>query len=234
MEYVLRLTGEQQAQCKAHLFPGDGLEAAALILCGRLRGRGRHAFVARKLLMIPHADCQRTAITVTWTTNFADAFIKEAAKRGMAILKLHSHPGGMESFSTFDDKSDASFLGAVCTMLEDKQPHASAVMLPCGRMFARVIDEQASLQPVNLVSVVGDDFDLWFADAGRSVPEFRGDMHRYLDRARSIVCGECALLWSAVLGPVRRSLSNWCDLAWDGWCWSILTERNGVISTGCT
>ena len=34
MEYVLRLTGEQHAQLQPHFFPGDGMEAAALVLCG--------------------------------------------------------------------------------------------------------------------------------------------------------------------------------------------------------
>lgn len=172
MNYVLRLTGEQHAQLKAHLFPGDGMEAAAIVLCGRLRGCGRHAIVARKIVLIPYADCERTAVTITWPTRFADDLIKEAAKRGTAILKVHSHPSGMDTFSGYDDKSDASFLGSVSTMLEDKQPHASAVMLPCGRMFARILNDKGEFQPVGLVSVAGEDLALWHAGAGRDIPEF--------------------------------------------------------------
>ena len=38
MRYALRLTSHQHAQLLAHLFPGDGLEAAALVLCGRRDG----------------------------------------------------------------------------------------------------------------------------------------------------------------------------------------------------
>lgn len=172
MNYVLRLTGEQHAQLKAHLYPGDGLEAAALVLCGRLLGRSRHAFMARKIVLIPYVDCERTAVTITWPTRFADALIKEAAKRGMAVLKVHSHPGGMDTFSSYDDKSDSSFLGSVSTMLEDKGPHVSAVMLPCGRLFARVLDDKGEFHSVGLVSMVGEDLELWHAGAGRDIPEF--------------------------------------------------------------
>ncbi len=172
MEYVLRLTAAQHAQLKIHLFPGDGMEAAALVLCGRLRGRGRHALMVRKIVPIPYSECKRTEVTITWPTRYADELINEAAKRGMAILKVHSHPGGMESFSEYDNRSDTSFLGSVHTMLEDKQPHASAVMLPTGRIFARVVDDKGNFHPVGMAGLVGDDIDFWFADAGREVPEF--------------------------------------------------------------
>jgi molybdopterin/thiamine biosynthesis adenylyltransferase len=171
MDFALRMTGEQYALLKAHLFPGDGMEAAALALCGRRRG-SRHVLTIRKIVLIPHADCKRTAVTITWPTSTADELIGEAAKRGLAILKIHSHPGGMKGFSNFDDKSDASFLGSVHTMLEDKQPHASAVILPCGRVFARVLDYKEKFHPIGLVGVAGDDLDLWFAAAAAEVPEF--------------------------------------------------------------
>ncbi len=46
MHYALRFTGEQHAQLQSHLFPGDGLEAAALVLCGRRDGDERHVLCA--------------------------------------------------------------------------------------------------------------------------------------------------------------------------------------------
>jgi len=187
MNYVLRLTGEQHAQLKSHLFPGDGREAAALAVCGRLRSGHRHALMVRKLLLIPHADCERTAASITWPTRCADDFMREAGQRGMAILKIHSHPGGMETFSAHDDRSDASFLGAVAILLEDEQPHASAVMLPCGRLFARVRDGSGEFQPVSLVSVVSEDLDLWFAEAAREIPEF-ARRHAQIFGAGTVSC----------------------------------------------
>jgi hypothetical protein len=111
----------------------------------------------------------------------------EAAKRAMAILKIHSHPGGMDTFSGYDDKSDASFLSSVSTMLEDKLPHASAVMLPCGRVFARVLNDKGQFYPVGLVSQVGEDLDLWYAEAGRDIPEF-ARRHAQVFGAGTVAC----------------------------------------------
>jgi hypothetical protein len=156
MRYALRFTGEQHAKLRAHLFPGDGLEAAALVL-------------------IPHAECGRTAVSVDWPTKFADPLIEEAMKRGMAIVKIHSHPDGLEAFSTRDDKSDGSFFRSVCDLLEDGKPHASAVMLlgDDGRIFARVIAPDGDNQQVELVTVAGEHLYFWYADGGGfGLPEF--------------------------------------------------------------
>jgi hypothetical protein len=174
MRYELRFTGEQHAQLHAHLFPGDGLEAAALVLCGRMTSEDCHAFCARRIVLIPHEQCQRTEISVEWPTIFADPLIEEAMKRGMAIVKIHSHPGGFEAFSTRDDQSDGSFFRSVCDLLEDGKPHASAVMLPDdGRIFARTIMPDGKKQPVELVTVAGENLHFWYADGGGfGLPEF--------------------------------------------------------------
>lgn len=175
MRYVLRLTGGQHAQLQRHLFPGDGLEAAALLLCGRMNGRDRHAFCVRRVVPIPHERCKRTAVSVDWPTNTADGLIEEAMKRQMAIVKIHSHPDGYEAFSERDDQADDSFFGSVCTLLENGLPHASAVMLPGddGRIFARAILPDGGKRPVELVAVAGDGIQLWHAEGGNfGLPEF--------------------------------------------------------------
>jgi molybdopterin/thiamine biosynthesis adenylyltransferase len=175
MDYVIRFTGEQHAQLKAHLFPHDGMEAVALALCGRLAGGERHVFAARKIVLIPNDQCERRPDSITWPTRYADALVQEAMKRGMAIVKVHSHPGDYDRFSEWDDRSDASFFRSVSDMLDDGQPHASVVMIPAGggRMFARVVTEGGQFQPVHLVSVVGDDLHQWYSDSGAyGLPEF--------------------------------------------------------------
>ena len=174
MRYALRFTGEQHAQLRSHLFPGDGHEAAALVLCGRRDGDERHVFCARRIVLIPYDACKRTAVSIDWPTRFADPLIMEAMKRGMAVVKIHSHPGGLEAFSTRDDRSDESFFRSVCGLLEDGKPHASAVMLPGtdGRIFARAILPDGKKRPVELVSVAGDDLKFWFADGGFGLPDF--------------------------------------------------------------
>jgi hypothetical protein len=176
VEYALRLTGDQHAQLKAHLFPGDGLEAAALVLCGRLHGADRHVFTANRIELIPHDQCARSEVGVKWPTRFADPLLQEAIKRRMAIMKIHSHPGGYSAFSAADDESDGSFFRAVWDLLEDELPHVSAVMLPEdaeNRVFARVMGRGEIIASMELVSVAGDDLHLWYAGGdGFGLPEF--------------------------------------------------------------
>ena len=173
MQYAIRFTGEQHAQLKSHLFPGDGMEAAALVLCGRMAGNSRHVFTARRVVLIPHDQCKREHDGMEWPTRFADPLLKEAMRRRMAIISIHSHPGGYDAFSDRDDRADASFFRSVDTLLEDGLPHASAVMLPGGRIFARAVTADGKFEPVGLVSIAGDDLEMWHAEGGGySLPEF--------------------------------------------------------------
>ena len=53
----LTLNGTQHAALKAHLFPGDGLEAAAFLLCGVRAGDRRTRLVAREVFPVPYSAC---------------------------------------------------------------------------------------------------------------------------------------------------------------------------------
>src|SRR5947199_9210553 len=126
MKYHLRLTGGQHDALRSHLFPGDGNEAVAVALCGRRAGDGRHVFTARSLHPIAYDDCAvRSPVRVTWSTELLPPLLAEAAKRGQAVVKIHSHPGGLEKFSRQDDRADRELFEAVDTWLDDGLPHAS-------------------------------------------------------------------------------------------------------------
>lgn len=173
MEFVLRLTEEQHSKLHGHLFPGDGKEAVALIECGRRDGRDRHVLVAKNIHLIPHDACtERTQEGVVWPTRFVDPLLPDALKYGRAIVKIHSHPTGYPRFSESDDRADLSFLGSVHCSLETGQPHGSAVMLPDGRIFARVLLSDNSFRPVELVALVGTDLKFWHVERDYSLPDF--------------------------------------------------------------
>jgi hypothetical protein len=87
--------------------------------------------------------------------------LEEAAKHDMAILKIHSHPGGLEEFSEFDDESDRDLFPSVYGWTGSNQPHASAIMLPDGRIFGRSVGEQGEFGKLSCVSVAGDDIHFW-------------------------------------------------------------------------
>ena len=86
---------------------------------------------------------------------------------------MHSHPTGYAEFSHVDDKSDAALLPMVRGWSEADVPHGSAVMLPDGEMFGRVMKTDNTFEPLASISVAGDDLHFWYPNAGRSdVPGF--------------------------------------------------------------
>lgn len=174
MKTVLRLTEAQHAQLKEHLFPGDGNEAVAMVLCGRRAGNAQHCLAAQMVFPISYDQCKkRTPVRVTWTTEALLPLLSEASKRGLAIVKIHSHPGGFEEFSKWDDASDRDLFSSVYGWMDDEQPHASAVMLPDGRLFGRTVSPEGEFEPLSLIAVVGDDLRFWHSHNEESeVPEF--------------------------------------------------------------
>jgi hypothetical protein len=156
--YQLRFTADQAAQLYAHLFPGDGNEAVALVLCGRRDAKDSHVFCAYKILPVPHDKCpERTPLRVRWPAEFGQPLFSEAMRRNMAVLKIHSHPGYYRQFSDVDDRSDLELFASLHAWTDDGMPHASAVMLPNKEIFARVVTGDLNFIPIDRVLVVGDD-----------------------------------------------------------------------------
>ncbi|HEX2653158.1 MAG TPA: ThiF family adenylyltransferase [Xanthobacteraceae bacterium] len=173
MQITLTFTAEQHCQLSSHLFPGDGLEAAALVLCGRAVSETGHRLLAHKIVLIPHDACERSEDRVTWPTSFLIPMLEQAVKRGMAILKIHSHPGGLTTFSAVDDRSDEELFPTVHAVIDDGQPHASAVMLPNGSIFGRCHLDNGDCVPINCINLIGDDLIFWHSsDTQSQVPEF--------------------------------------------------------------
>jgi hypothetical protein len=162
MKYALRMTDAHHAALRSHLFPGDGKEAVALLLCGRRKGVDRHILMVRKVVAIPHDVCDRRPDRVTWPTDFIDPLLGEAYGRGYAIVKVHCHGIDYRRFSQTDDESDKSLFSAVTSLLNDELPHASLIMLPDGELFGRMLGEEgAVVAPLTSVMVVGNDLRIW-------------------------------------------------------------------------
>jgi len=162
MKYTLRMTDAHHSALRSHLFPGDGKEAVALLLCGRRKGADRHVLTVKKVIPIPHDVCDRRPDRVTWPTEFVDPLLGEAYGRGYAIVKVHSHGIDYRRFSTTDDESDGLLFSAVTSLLNDDLPHASVIMLPDGELFGRMLGEDgAVVAPLASVMAVGDDLWIW-------------------------------------------------------------------------
>ncbi|WP_158807800.1 ThiF family adenylyltransferase [Beijerinckia sp. L45] len=165
MHTTLSLTGFQHAALREHLLPPDGFEAVAIALCGRRAGAERHRLVARAVHLVPHADCtERSVDTVAWPTDIMVPWLQEADRRGLSVVKIHSHRDGLAHFSTMDDETDAALFPCVCSWIDADVPHASVVLLPDGRMFGRAVKADGIFEPIETIMVVGDDLEIWHED----------------------------------------------------------------------
>ena len=170
--HAIRMTRRQHARLRQHLFPGDGCEAVALVLCGRLAAPSTaerpgdddagEILTIFRIEPVPHERCiERTPERVRWPTDLLPRLLEDAAKRGFTVLKIHSHPGNLRRFSWIDDDSDRELVAAVGAWLDDERLHASAVMLPDGRIFARSVAPDGTFSPISKVAVAGEEIMSW-------------------------------------------------------------------------
>lgn len=161
MQYQLSISGIHYEKIKSHLYPGDNLEAVAVALCGRLDNKEIHKLVVNELILIPYNECNRTPDFVSWKTDRLTPMLEKATKHNYAILKIHSHPGGYEQFSSLDDDSDSRLFSSIFGWFDSDLPHASSIMLPDGKIFGRVFFPNLRTNEINKVSIAGDTINVW-------------------------------------------------------------------------
>ena len=193
------MTGDQHAALVRHLFPGDGKEAVAVLLCGRRDGDRRHRLIVRAVAEIPHASCPvRTSDQVTWRPDDIAPLLDRASDERLSVVKVHSHPGGFSAFSKTDDEGDTRLLPMIKGWVEADLPHGSAVMLPDGQMFGRILDSMGRFAPIEVINVVGDDLHFWYHHAGNAtVPSFAASHAQVFDTG---TIERLRRLWVAVIG----------------------------------
>lgn len=169
---ALRIAGVHYDPLYAHLYPGDGLEAVAVALCGRF-GTGDHEVLCvHELFPIPYEECIRESGRLTWPTARFAPLLERADRQGLAVLKVHSHPGGFDRFSDVDDAADEDLFSSVFGWVDDGGAHASAILLPDGRLFGRAFWPSGESKPLERVLVAGHDVHVWDVDATDDVRPF--------------------------------------------------------------
>ena len=163
MRCMLAMTARLHGELRRRLFPGDGLEAAAVILCTQGNGKQRRRLIANEIIALPPQRSERRRHFLSWP--FADHFppdtIADIDRRGLSIVTVHSHPGGLYQFSPTDDENDRELFPSVCNWFDDGRPNGAAIMLPDGKMRARVVDADGEFHEMDSVAVVGDDIRVW-------------------------------------------------------------------------
>lgn len=173
MELQLRISGLHYEVLKEHLLPSDGREAIAVALCGRHINSENIILTIHDLTLIPHNECySRSYDLLQWPTERIIPYFEKIGTQDMAIMKIHSHPGGYDMFSDTDDRSDNEFFDSAFGWAISDLPHASAVMLPGGKIFGRFFFPDMHHEPINKVLIAGDDILLYRNNVTHAKDEF--------------------------------------------------------------
>lgn len=165
MNVTLSMSVDQHALLQGHLFPGDGLEAAALLLCGGSSHLGRYRLSVRDVILLDHEKCKRLDDRISWPTDLIVPHLDHAEELALTVLKVHCHPGNFPQFSEVDDVGDRELLPIVRSWVGADVPHGSVVMQSCGRLFGRYLWKGDEMSPIDMISVAGPDIRLFPATA---------------------------------------------------------------------
>lgn len=158
MKYKLKITGSQFEVLQEHLYPGDGLEAVSIALCGRLVSGGTMFFFVHKIQHIPYDHCSiRESDFLEWRTEIIQPLLIEAERKNLSVLKIHSHPNRYSRFSKTDNESDFDLFQSVLGWTQEVNHHLSCIMLPDGKIFGRIINENLKFLFLSQISIIGDD-----------------------------------------------------------------------------
>ncbi len=192
---TLVMAGADHLRLSEHLFPGDGKEAAAILACTRVHS-GQLKLLVREVALVPHVDCVRTPVRITWPAEVLDAWQERSEDEGFSLILVHSHPNGYFGFSSMDDEADQLVMPYLFPYGREGAGegvwHGSAVMMPDGAMRARLYDRARVSHAIDLVAVYGDDIRFFWADQERAAQRpmaFTDPMRQELKRLVVAVIG---------------------------------------------
>jgi molybdopterin/thiamine biosynthesis adenylyltransferase len=157
MSIKFKITANAMLTLNEHLFPGDGKEAIAFVLCGHVADDKETILLAHKVIPLSYASCSvRKHDFVRWRTQDLVSILNEAEKSNLAIVKVHSHPKSYSLFSDVDDESDKELYPSIYGWSNNGLPSLSAILLPNNKLIARHVSESGVFTPVS-VSIIGDE-----------------------------------------------------------------------------
>jgi len=163
---MLRLAAFHHDQLRSNLFTADGMEKVAIGLCGRLDHPMGQTLLLHEVHPVPTAAyIDRSPEHVTWRTEWMVPLLEKAVRKNLSVMKFHSHPGGFGRFSRLDDEADARLFSSLHGWFDRSLPHGSAVMLPDGRLFGRMVGDIGDFAPLRRIMLVGDDIICWHEQA---------------------------------------------------------------------
>ncbi len=175
MKHSLSLSGQQHKELKTHLFTDD-LESVALIFCHQSIGKNQIKLVASEIILIDDKQCKRTKTNIIWPIDkyLSSQKIEEIDKNKLSLITVHSHPKGCDDFSQIDDDNDKTLFSSVNNWFDDNRINGSAVMLPDGHIFGRIVNKASKFIPLLYISIAGSSIKILKhkQDTGSQVPAF--------------------------------------------------------------
>lgn len=189
-ELTLAISAIDHKAIQTHLFPGDGLEAAAILICGRAGKTGQRLCV-RSVILIPYHACSvRTQVRLSWPGEYLELAIDKADAIGGSIILAHSHPGGLFHFSNLDDESDRITIPCIRHgSVDETIPHGSAIMVPNGSMKARLYTDGVAPDEVNKIWRIGANIEEISGRGKTPVVPFSSDMTAFAKTLSACVIG---------------------------------------------
>ncbi|UWQ57288.1 ThiF family adenylyltransferase [Leisingera caerulea] len=184
------LTWCQHEELRRMLFPGDGLESAAILIC-RYTGPDRDRLIVSEILDVPDSACAvRKPDFISWPGASIEKAIDMAEQQGDAIVLVHSHPGGWLHFSKVDDASDRTTMPSLFAANEaDGYYHGSAIMTPDGAMKVRVYNNTGELLEISRIWRIGNSITDVSAVRANPVMPFGSQMTDDFGRQSACVIG---------------------------------------------
>lgn len=179
MKTRLRIAGVHMDALRSHLLPGDGKEAVAFAVCGRLGGPEVTWLLVQRIIPVPYADCViRRHDIVTWNTDVLVPLLGEIRTTGASLVKFHSHPTDWNDFSRSDDASDVSVFDTVHLWSRRAVPHASVVVMGNGSLFGRTVGPHGDFAALDRIAVAGMSVEFHDIPPGSAALVDRSTGHR--------------------------------------------------------
>ena len=214
MKTTLVMTQNHHKEIMEHLYPGDGLEAAAIGLCSIVKTGDRERLILHKTFLIPHEKCSRKVDLLSWDTALIFDLLDEASRGGFSVLKMHSHPKDYTEFSFQDDYADRVLFPSIHNWVKKTTKHFSAVFTPDGSAKFRSVSRTGDFAMGDMCQVIGDFLE--FTDLKEQASEsnatdkkliqaFGEKTHNLLKSLRIGVVG-CSGTGSCVIEALKRHM----------------------------
>ncbi len=180
-----RITDKDLDALKQHLFPGDGLEASAIVLAVCNHINDQVIFMVQDIILIPYDECKREIDYLTWPGKYIEDAIEKGEINNFSIFLMHSHPSGVSWFSKADDASDLKVFP--CIFAAYHQLHGSIIMTPEGELVGRYYQSNLSKQYIDKFLIVGNDIELIWSSSSKKALPFSSEMTHILKNLKLVL-----------------------------------------------